>query len=182
MDYKSFVEERFKDHPKRLRHTLGVYKRAIELGKIYGADLEVLKVASLLHDVTKHESDDYHIKMIDDEKILSSYPKPMWHAYSAAKLAEELGIKNKKIIEAINYHMFGKIDMEIETMILCVSDFSEENRTFVEANEVYEVSLKNIKEAYLLVIESTLNHLKKQGIELVKEQKEVYRYYKEGRR
>ena len=30
-------------------------------------------------------------------------------------------------------------------MILCVSDFSEENRTFVEANEVYEVSLKNIK-------------------------------------
>jgi len=67
-------------------------------------------------------------------------------------------------------------------MILCVSDFSEENRTFVEANEVYEVSLKNIKEAYLLVIESTLNHLKKQGIEPVKEQKEVYRYYKEGRR
>lgn len=178
MDYKSFVEKRLKDHPNRLKHTFGVYNRALELGKLYNADLEVLKVASLLHDVTKCEKDSFHRKLIDDEKIILKYPKKMWHAFSAAKVAEELKIENKKIIEAIKYHIFGKIEMGLETMILCVSDFCEENRTFNDAKKVYEKALKNLKEAYILTVELIIEHLKKQEIKPIKEQTETYLYYK----
>lgn len=178
MDYKSFVEKRLKDHPNRLKHTFGVYKRSLELGKLYNADLEVLKVASLFHDVTKHEKDDFHLQLINDEKIILKYPKPMWHAFSAAKLAEQLGINNKKMIEAIKYHIFGKIEMNIETMILCVSDFCEENRVFAGAKKVYKEALKNLEKAYLLTIELIIKHLKEQEIEPLKEQIETYLYYK----
>jgi len=182
MDYENYVKTKLSDHPNRLKHTLGVYKRAIELGVLYNADLEVLKTASLLHDITKHESDEYHKKTINDLNILLKYPKPMWHAFSAAKLAENLNIKNKKIIEAIKYHVFGKIDMNLETMILCVSDFSEENRTFKAAKEVHLLAQSNLTDAYLLAVKSTIDYLKKNKIEPITEQIETYLYYKERKR
>lgn len=180
MDYKSIVREKFKDYPERLKHTYGVVKRALELGKIYDADLHVLEVASLLHDVTKYQNLSFHKKMIADDEILLVYPEAMLHAFSGAAYAESLGIKDKKIIEAIKYHIFGTIDMNLETMILCVSDFSEENRTFLASKRVYELSLINLKEAYLLSLESTMNHLKEKGIEPLNIQKETYLYYKKG--
>lgn len=182
MDYENYVKIKLNDHPNRLKHTLSVYKRAIELGVLYNADIEVLKIASLLHDITKHENDDYHKKLINDSDILLKYPKPMWHAFSAAKLAENLNVKNKKIIEAIKYHVFGKIEMNLETMILCVSDFSEETRTFKESKEVYLIAQSNLTDAYLLALESTINHLKKNKIDPIAEQIETYLYYKERKR
>ena len=147
MDYEKIIKEKFLNHPERLKHTYGVVKRALELGEIYHADLDVLKVASLLHDVTKYETLEYHKKIINDDDILLVYPEPMLHAFSGAIYAERLGIKNKKIIEAIKHHIFGTIEMNLETMILCISDFSEENRSFPSAKKVYELSLVNLKEA-----------------------------------
>lgn len=181
MDYREFVEQRLKDYPKRLKHTYGVYKRSLELGKLYNADLEVLKVASLMHDVTKHESDEFHEKLINDSFILLKYPKAMWHAFSAAKVLKDIGITNKKIIEAVKYHVFGKIEMNIETMIICVSDFTEENRDFLEAKEAYKIALKSLTDAYLYSIKSTMDHLKSKNIEPIKEQIDTYLYYKERR-
>lgn len=180
MDYKSIVEDKFKDHPKRLKHTYGVVKRALELGEIYNADLHVLEVASLLHDITKYETLSYHKKMIDDDEVLSVYPDSMLHAFSGAAFARSLKIEDEKIIEAIKYHIFGTIDMNLETMILCVSDYSEENRVFPAAKKVYETSLVNLKEAYLLCLKSTFDHLRKKGIEPLDIQKKTYLYYKKG--
>lgn len=180
MDYKKIIIEKFKDYPLRLNHTLGVLKRAIELGKIYNANLKVLEVASLFHDYTKYESLEYHHKMINDENIINTYPEEMLHAFSAAEYVKQLNINDKRIIEAIKYHIFGKIDMSLEVMILVVSDFSEENRTHEEAKEVYELSLKDLKKAYLLTMKSTLKHLNKQGIKPLDIQIETYNYYKEG--
>ena len=178
MDYKSIVREKFKDYPERLKHTYGVVKRALELGKIYDADLHVLEVASLLHDVTKYQNLSFHKKMIADDEILLVYPEPMLHAFSGAAYAESLGIKDKKIIEAIKYHIFGKIDMNVETMILVVSDFCEEGRKFPLAKEVYKEALNNLTNAYLMAVEEAMIFVVKKGLKPLDIQKETYLYYK----
>ena len=38
---------------KRYKHSLGVEKRAAELGAIYGVDIEKAKLAGLTHDIAK---------------------------------------------------------------------------------------------------------------------------------
>lgn len=180
MDYKKIVYKRFENNPKRLNHTLGVLNRSIELANIYNANKEVLEAAALLHDITKLEPLDYHIKKINDEKIINKYPKEMLHAFSAKEYAKELKITDKRILEAINHHIFGKIDMSLETMILVVSDFCEENRTHKNALKVYQLSLTNLKEAYLLAMESTFNYLKEKGLKPLDIQMKTYLYYKRG--
>lgn len=180
MDYKELVKKKFKNHPDRLKHTMGVLKRSLELGKIYNADLKVLEVSSLLHDITKYESFEFHKKHIKDSNIIKQYPGPMLHAFSASEYVKELNVTDEKIIDAIKYHIFGKIDMSPEIMILVVSDFSEENRTHKEAKEVYKLSLTNLKEAYLLAMESTIKYLKNKGIKPLDKQLETYYYYKKG--
>lgn len=177
MDYEKIVQKRLKDHPKRLKHTYGVVKRALELGKIYKADLRVLEIAALFHDITKHETDAYHQSFIKEETILS-YPKPMWHAFSAAELAKNFGIDDERIIEAIKYHVFGKIKMRLETLIIVVSDFCEEGRTFPLAKKIYEVALVDLEKAYLMSLESQIAHLEEKGLTPINIQKETYLYYK----
>ena len=38
---------------KRYKHSLGVEKRAAELGAIYGVDIEKAKLAGITHDIAK---------------------------------------------------------------------------------------------------------------------------------
>lgn len=179
MDYEKLLKHELGPFDSRLKHTMGVRDRALELGRIYGADLEVLEVASLLHDITKCYPVEKHLKLIQDKQRLDSLRPVMYHAESAYEYAKRHGITDAKILEAIRYHMWGKEDMYLETMILCVADYCEPNRAFKEADEVYKLALKDIKEAYLKALESTMNHLIKNNKTPHNEQVRVYSYYKE---
>lgn len=179
MDYEKLLEAELAGFDSRLKHTKGVRDRALELGTLYKADLEALEVASLLHDITKCYSVDEHIKLIKDHKRLNILSPVMYHAESAYEYAKSKGISDPRTLEAIRYHMWGKEDMYLETMILCVADYCEPNRHFKEAEDVYQLALKDIKEAYLKALESTMNHLIKNNKTPHDEQVRVYLYYKE---
>lgn len=176
MDYKTIMQQALKDHPKRIEHTLNVLDRALELGKLYDADLEVLEVAALLHDITKYYTKAEHLKLIKED--VSDYKTPLLHPISAYYFAQSLNIKDAGILEAIKYHMWGKIDMRLETMILVVSDYCEPQRTFKQAKQVYELAKTNLLESYLLSIKSTIDHLVNHNKTPHKEQLIVYNYYK----
>ncbi len=178
MDYNKLVYETFKDDPKRLNHIIGVKKRALELGKLYHADLNVLEVAALLHDITKNLTKEEHLKLIKDKNKIKHLPEPLIHTKSALYYAKNLGINDLKILEAIEFHGFGKKKMNLETMILAVADYTEETRTHKEAKIVYEVALTNIKEAFIKMLELTIHYLTEHKIEVSAEQLDVLNYYK----
>lgn len=180
MDYKAYMEKELTADPKRIKHVLGVKKRALEFAEIYNADKEVLTIAALLHDVTKNKSKDFHLNIIKDKKYLKNTPETLWHAKSAKIIAKELGITNKKILQAIEYHVFGKVNMELETLILVLSDYTEENRTHNGAIEVYNKALYSLEEAYLLMVEKTISHLNEMNKAIAKEQFDVYNNIKRG--
>ncbi len=166
-----------KGHPERIKHTLGVRNRALELGKLYHANLEVLDIASLLHDITKYWTDSKQVEYINDATIIDNIHPAMYHSVSAYLYAKSLGVTNPLILEAIRYHMWGKIDMSLETMILSVSDYCEENRTHEPAKKVYELALKDLTHAYLYMVESTIQYLKNENIEPHIDQIKTYNYY-----
>ena len=91
-----------KGHPERIKHTLGVRNRALELGKLYHANLEVLDIASLLHDITKYWTDSKQVEYINDATIIDNIHPAMYHSVSAYLYEIPL------ILEAIRYHMWGK--------------------------------------------------------------------------
>ena len=74
---------------KRYFHTLEVEKMATHLGKIYAPDqIPMLRVAALLHDVTKERTTEEHIAICEEAGLLvlkaeRKSPK-MFHAKTAA--------------------------------------------------------------------------------------------------
>lgn len=179
MDYKALMLKKLRSYPRRVSHTLNVLERALELGKIYNASLEVLETAALLHDVTKYYTKEEHLSLIKDESLIKDYDESLHHSISAYYLAKEIGVTNIKILEAIRYHIWGKINMSIETMILVVSDYTEKDRSFKEAKIAYELAKEDLIKSYLYVMEETIKYLIKNNISPHKEQIKVYNYYKE---
>lgn len=178
MDYEHVMRTRLKEHPSRIKHTLNVLEVAMELGKIYQADLTVLKIAALLHDVTKYDTKEAHLQLIQDKDLVKGYPLPLYHPLSAYYYAKSIGIEDEGVLEAIKYHMWGKINMKLETMILVVSDYCEPGRTFKTAKTVYTLAKTDLLAAYLLATESTIHHLLKNNKTPHQEQINVYQYYK----
>ncbi len=103
----------------RWRHTLRVLSTAREIGLTEGANMEVLEIAALLHDVAKLDprSDEIH------------------HAVLGSQIAEEflhkLNIPEQQlgmIVEAIRFHSLdtNQDDLGLETLVLKDADRLDE--------------------------------------------------------
>jgi uncharacterized protein len=118
-------------------HTLRVYKLCLHIGKIEGADMEVLETAALLHDIGRVCEDESKGKVC--------------HAKMGAKMANDLllllGIdkeKTAKIIHCIETHRYrnDKMPESLEAKILFDADKLDSigavgiGRAFLFAGEV----------------------------------------------
>ena len=103
----------------RWRHTLRVLVTAREIGQAEGADMEVLEMAALLHDIAKldQRSDNVH------------------HAVLGAQIVEDflggLDISAEqagKIVEAVRFHSFDthEDNLSLETLVLKDADRLDE--------------------------------------------------------
>jgi len=103
----------------RWRHTLRVLVTAREIGRIEGADMEIIEVAALLHDIAKLDkrSDEAH------------------HAVVGSKIAEKflLGLdilesQVKRVVEAVRFHSFDthQDNLGLETLVLKDADRLDE--------------------------------------------------------
>jgi predicted HD superfamily hydrolase involved in NAD metabolism len=176
------VQDKLKNHPHRFNHILGVYERAIELQAIYGGNKSAIETAAILHDFFKYDTVESQIAWIKDPTEVEKYRSvPVaYHAISAAYYAkDELKIEDPLVFEAIYYHIWGKVGMTLETMIICVADFCEKNRTFHGAKTVYQLALNDLQKAFILSLEYTIEYLNEGGLTPFYEQLEVLNYYKE---
>lgn|SRR5690554_6811636 len=103
----------------RWRHTLRVLAAAREIGRAEGADLEVVELAALLHDVAKLDprSDEIHHAILGSE--------------IARDFLESLQISPEKvegIVEAIRFHSYDtqRDNLRLETLVLKDADRLDE--------------------------------------------------------
>ncbi|HKL47095.1 MAG TPA: bis(5'-nucleosyl)-tetraphosphatase (symmetrical) YqeK [Candidatus Izemoplasmatales bacterium] len=160
---KIYLHHRFKNHLDRLNHIYSVNKMAVLLGEIYGVKLNKVKMAALLHDVTKYDSINKINIMAREwvgERALKGVPLGCLHAYSAAQLAKKyFHIDDQDLLNAITYHCSGKQDMSLLQQIIFVSDYIEETRSFIDES-LRKIAKEDIDLATLIILKNTINYLK----------------------
>ena len=164
---------------KRLSHTLSVMEEAEKLGTLYGLsenDIARLRLAGLLHDITKEKSPDQQLELCRrfgykyTEDDVNS-PK-VFHSITGAYLARE---KYKEAVDdtvfnAIRYHTTGRPAMTIYEKLIYLADYIEPTRTFDDcirlrklfyrAHEYTKAHLDNI---LLISYDMTLSSLISEG-------------------
>jgi nicotinate-nucleotide adenylyltransferase len=131
--------------PKRARHTLAVEQMAARLSVLYCPEKEqMLRVAALLHDVTKEWSTERHAAFLEEHGITPTAmdlaaPKTL-HAKTAALLIPEQYSEyaDGEVISAVRYHTTGREDMTLCEQIVYLADYIDDSRTFPDC-----VTLRN---------------------------------------
>lgn len=103
----------------RWRHTLRVLVTAREIGQAEGADLEVVEMSALLHDVAKldQRSDQVHHAVLGSQ-IVEEFLKGL-------DISQE---KAEKIIQAVRFHSFDthQPGLNLETLVIKDADRLDE--------------------------------------------------------
>jgi predicted HD superfamily hydrolase involved in NAD metabolism len=174
------VVKKHLDDERRFDHILNVVNVAEQLANHYGENINDAKIAALLHDITKHDSDEFHqtyIASYFSNNELNEWPKPLWHALSAvAYSVRDLGISDANILNAIQYHTSGRPNMSLLEKIIYVADYIEPSRRF-DNKSVYDLAFINLDKAVASIMKSTLTYLEERHATIFKLTQEAYLYY-----
>ena len=175
----AYVKTRLGDS-QRFKHTLMVVDTAKKLAAINGADVQKAEIAALLHDVTKHETPEFHktcIASFFGPEEYRKWPEPIWHALSAVVVAkQDLMIDDVDILAAIQYHTSGRPNMSLLEKIIFVADFIEPTRPF-DNHEYYDLAMNNLDKSVAVILKSLHHYLIARGETPVSEGVEALRYY-----
>jgi predicted HD superfamily hydrolase involved in NAD metabolism len=166
---------------KRYYHSLEVAKMAVELSKVHhlNIDLEKVYLAGLLHDATKLINKDEQKKMLyclgynDDDEIMKS--TNVWHGETATLYVKnEYNIDDEEILNAIKFHVYGRVNMTLFEKILVIADFAEDSREYARCKEVRKILDEgNFDLAMYLCIKYTIEAVLAKGDMPLAEQYEI---------
>lgn len=147
----------------RYKHSCLVKSTAVKLAKKYGADIDKVKIAALLHDYARNYSNEKLIKFVKINKInIDKWEEEipeLLHSPVAAYIAENnFGVKDNEILNAIRYHTIGKPKMSNIEKIIFVADIIEPNRDFPDINLIRNTANINLNKAVILVCDFTIRY------------------------
>ena len=150
---------------RRLDHIYAVEEECISLGALFSAypvlftqeDVLKLRLAALLHDLTKQKSLEEQLELCDRLEIrLTTYErvtKKVLHAKTGAALSRRLlaewfgGTKGlEAVFSAVLYHTTGKAAMTLIEKLLYLADYIEPTRTFSDCRLLRERFYQDIDE------------------------------------
>ena len=131
------LEVRKRLSEKRFDHTLGVEKMAVQIGgKIMPESVDRLRVAALLHDISKEYSEAEYFYTIKKHNIIlteEDISSPaLWHSITAPGVVlDEFPLYvEEDILSAVGNHTVGSADMSVFDEIILLSDYIEEGRKY----------------------------------------------------
>ena len=129
------IKERLSE--KRFVHTLGVLHAAEKIGEYFpDIDVSELSCAALLHDVSKEESFEEQLALLNEADFLlseSDKKSPLiLHALSApfVVLREFSEYATANVLSAVQNHTTGAPDMSVFDEIVMISDYVEAGRSY----------------------------------------------------
>lgn len=179
------VEQSLMYHP-RFKHSVGVMKMALKLNEMHSlnVDSDAIKLAALLHDITKTNTDDENLELIKthmpnilDEDLLSS--PSIWHAFTGKIIARDnYHIINEDILNAIFYHTTGRPNMSNLEKLIFLSDYIELGRIGKNFEDIREIAYKDINQAIISMYENQFEYLNSKQVKIYPLSKLAYEYYK----
>ena len=122
---------------KRFKHTLGVVKAAVYIAAfIPSLDASELSAAALLHDVAKEIPESEAIRILknsasssDDADLMCP---PAYHSFIAPEIVKRdfSLFATDNVLSAVKNHTTGSADMTDFDMVIFISDYIEEGRSY----------------------------------------------------
>lgn len=165
---------------KRFRHSEGVVKRAIEYAEIYNADIEIVKLAAIAHDIAKELTPEEEESIIKEYNVFLDDFEKVNHSLVHAKIGAEI-CKNKygfteDMVNSIKYHTTGRAEMSTLEKIIYLADATDENRKY--ESEFYVNTIKeNIDKGMVEVSKWVINHLLEKERPIHIDSINCYNYY-----
>ncbi|NRG68749.1 HD domain-containing protein [Streptococcus suis] len=167
--------------PARFQHVLGVEEAALTLADQYGCDPKKASLAALLHDYAKEVEDQVFLDLIakyDLDKDLLNWDNNIWHGVVGAyKIAEDFGLKDEEIFQAIQRHTIGAGQMTLLDKVLYVADYIEPNRDFPGVDEARRIAKESLDKAVAYETAQTISYLAKKRIPIYPQTLETYNGY-----
>lgn len=174
-EIKNDVKTHLLGHEKRYIHILGVVEMAEYLANLYGVNPIKAKIAAVLHDYSKYDTN-IEVLSESDQEDCKNNPY-LLHAYLSEYNAKKIfNIEDMDILLAIRNHVIGRVGMSRLEEIIFISDFTEKNRVYDDCIKCRDILLKKgIDEAIIYSYESTMKHVDNPNPLQLK----VLNYYKE---
>ena len=135
---------------KRYRHTEGVIYTAVRLAERYGADPEKAEIAALFHDACKNLDIEEMNTLVEEYQLGDYYidkPQLAHSKLAAAILKAKFGVEDEDILNAVSYHTTGRADMSLLEKSIFVSDATEPNRTYDDAERLNALAFSDLDQA-----------------------------------
>lgn len=153
---------------KRYKHSMGVMKKAEELAKIYGEDVNKAKLIGLAHDIGKELSKEEKLQYAIENKLgvdeIEKVNIGLLHAKIGADICKKRYGFTKDMQDAIKYHTVANKNMNLLAKIIFVADKIEENRNYkkeekqVKLEEARRIAIEDIDKAVLYEIDMSLEY------------------------
>ena len=122
---------------KRFSHTLGVERMAVKIGeKCLPNGIDELRVAALLHDISKEYSEAEHLEMAKSHNLALTEEDlgspQLWHSITAPLVvaSEFCEFASEDILSAVRNHTVGSPHMSVFDEIILISDYIEDGRKY----------------------------------------------------
>ena len=123
--------------PKRFHHTAAVEDMVTRLATLFcPEDIPALRVAALLHDITKEYSAETHMEILTRSgqapEAGEAYAYKTFHARTAAILIPERypAFATDTVISAVRWHTTGRAGMTLTEQLLYLADYIDDSRLF----------------------------------------------------
>lgn len=155
---------------KRYIHSINVMETSRKLAVKYGADAEKAALAGLIHDCARGLTTDETFDLcarynITVDSIMRRKPILLHGEVGAFLAAEEFGIDDSSVLEAVRVHTLGKENMDKLSSIVFIADYTEPGRSFAGVERIREAADISIEKAIVAGIDSTIGfNLEKGGL------------------
>ena len=148
---------------ERIYHSECVMKRAVELAKLYGEDVEKARLVGIAHDILKETPKSQRIE--EAEKLgvhlddIEKRELALIHAKSGAEFCKIKFGFSEDMCDAIRYHSTGRANMTLLDKIIYLADATSEDRKYKEAGIAYELAKKDLNMALVYFFKKTMGWL-----------------------
>lgn len=152
---------------KRYHHSIGVMKKAEELAKKYGVDVNKAKLVGLAHDIAKEMPKETIPKYVEEHQIIidkfEAENMGLLHAKIGASFCKEKYDFSEDMQKAIEYHTTGKPEMDDLAKIIFIADKTEEGRKYVDFVKVSEKEAEGLNSLLLYILDNSIIHIIEKG-------------------
>ena len=169
---------------KRIAHVRGTEETAVQLARRWGADVEKLRRAAILHDCTKYLSLEEHLALCSRYGVavdrMEQVTEKVLHAQTGAILARNVFGQDDEVYDAIFYHTTGRADMSLAEKILYIADYIEPNRDFPEVERMRTLAFADLDRTVAMGARLAIQEMEERGRSVHHNTLEAYEFYQKG--